>query len=91
MLAAKMKQFNCNAWLINTGWTGGKYGQGKRMNLKVTRNIIDAIHDGTLEKVPTKTSPIFGLHIPQSCNNVPAEILDPRNTWQDKVRSSLYL
>ena len=84
MLAAKMKQFNCNAWLINTGWTGGKYGHGKRMNLKLTRAIIDAIHDDVLAKVPTKTTAIFGLNIPESCPGVPAEILDPRAAWPDK-------
>lgn len=85
MLADKMKQFKCNAWLINTGWTGGKYGVGKRMNLKLTRAIIDSIHDDVLDKIPTKPSPLFGLHIPESCPGVPTEILDPKNTWQDKA------
>ena len=55
------------------------------MNLKLTRAIIDAIHDDVLAKVPTKSTPIFGLNIPESCPGVPKEILDPRNTWQDKV------
>jgi phosphoenolpyruvate carboxykinase (ATP) len=54
------------------------------MNLKLTRAIIDAIHDDVLAKVPTKSTPIFGLNIPESCPGVPTEILDPRNTWQDK-------
>jgi phosphoenolpyruvate carboxykinase (ATP) len=61
MLAEKMKLHKTNAWLINTGWTGGKYGVGKRMSLKSTRAIIDSIHNGELEKVPTKTLDIFGL------------------------------
>ncbi len=55
------------------------------MSLKLTRAIIDAIHDDILLKVPTKTFPIFGLDIPESCPNVPTELLDPRNTWADKV------
>lgn len=55
------------------------------MNLKLTRSIIDAIHDDILAKVPTKKSPLFGLHVPETCPGVPTEILDPRNTWQDKV------
>lgn len=55
------------------------------MNLKLTRAIIDAIHDEVLEKIPTKPSPLFGLHIPESCPGVPTEILDPKSTWQDTV------
>jgi len=85
MLQEKMKTHGANAWLINTGWSGGKYGEGKRMSLKITRAIIDAIHDGTLEKVPTKTMEYFGLEIPQSCPNVPSEMLHPKNTWKDKA------
>jgi len=83
MMAEKMKKHNANAWLINTGWTGGKYGTGKRMDLKLTRAIIDSIHDGSLEVIPTTTSEIFGLHIPQSCPGVPTEILNPKTTWND--------
>ena len=55
------------------------------MSLKLTRAIIDAIHDDILVNVPTKTMPIFGLNMPESCPNVPTEILDPKNTWADKV------
>lgn len=61
------------------------------MNLKLTRAIIDAIHDDVLAKVPTKTTAIFGLNIPESCPGVPAEILDPRAAWPDKVCFFLYL
>ena len=82
-----MRQYNSQAWLINTGWTGGKYGVGKRMSLKLTRAIIDAIHDDVLIKVPTKTLPIFGLEVPLTCPGVPAEILDAQATWQNKVFS----
>lgn len=81
MLAEKMAKHGTNAWLINTGWTGGKYGVGKRMSLKHTRAIIDAIHSGELEKVPTETSKYFGFQIPKSCTGVPAEVLQPEKVW----------
>lgn len=56
------------------------------MDLKLTRAIIDSIHDGSLEVIPTTTSEIFGLHIPQSCPGVPTEILNPKTTWNDHVK-----
>lgn len=83
MMAEKMKKHGCNAWLINTGWSGGKYGVGKRMDLKITRQIIDCIHDGTLEKIPTKTSEIFGLNIPEHCPGVADGVLFPKISWND--------
>ncbi|MEZ4700931.1 MAG: phosphoenolpyruvate carboxykinase (ATP) [Rhodothermales bacterium] len=85
MLAENMEKHFANAWLINTGFTGGAFGTGRRMSLKNTRSIIDAIHDGTLAQIPTTEDPIFGLAIPNSCPNVPTEILNPRNTWADKA------
>jgi phosphoenolpyruvate carboxykinase (ATP) len=87
LLGKKMQRYGATAWLINTGWTGGKFGVGKRMSLKHTRAIIDAIHDGTLNKVQYKPMPVFGVQLPTSCPNVPSEILDPKNTWSDKVRT----
>jgi len=84
MLAEKMSKHKATAWLINTGWSGGKYGVGKRMSLKYTRSIIDAIHSGELEKVPTKKLHVFGLEIPTSCSGVPTEILNPIDTWTNK-------
>ncbi len=83
LLAEKMRTHKSNAWLVNTGWSGGAYGVGKRMSLKYTRAIIDAIHDDSLKDVETKTDPVFGLEIPTSCANVPSEILVPKNTWTD--------
>ena len=83
LLAEKMRTFKSNAWLVNTGWSGGAYGIGKRMSLKYTRSIIDAIHDGSLKDVSTVSDPVFGLEIPKSCANVPSEILVPKNTWGD--------
>jgi phosphoenolpyruvate carboxykinase (ATP) len=84
LLAAQMRRHKANAWLVNTGWSGGAYGTGRRMSLKYTRAIIDAIHDGSLIKAPTETDPVFGLEVPTQCANVPSQILIPRNTWQDK-------
>ena len=84
LLAEKMRTHKSHAWLVNTGWSGGAYGIGKRMSLKYTRAIIDAIHDGSLSKVSTVTDLVFGLEIPESCANVPDEILVPKNTWADK-------
>lgn len=83
LLAAKMKEHGSRAWLVNTGWVGGGYGVGKRMSIKHTRAVIDAIHSGELAEVPTVTDPVFGLQIPTQCKDVPAEVLIPRNGWED--------
>ena len=85
LLAEKMRSHSANAWLVNTGWSGGAYGVGKRMSLKYTRAIIDAIHDGSLQNVATTTDPVFGLEIPTTCPNVPDEILVPKSTWSDEA------
>jgi phosphoenolpyruvate carboxykinase (ATP) len=79
-----MRKFKADAWLVNTGWSGGAYGTGERMSLKYTRAIIDAVNDGTLVDAPTETDPVFGLEIPTKCPNVPDEILVPKNTWSDQ-------
>jgi phosphoenolpyruvate carboxykinase (ATP) len=84
MLAEKMRDHNTDAWLVNTGITGGPYGTGHRMPLPHTRSIIDAIHDGSLAEAPTQTDPTFGFEVPTECPEVPSEILIPRNTWDDK-------
>mmetsp|Transcript_26807 Transcript_26807/g.48316 ORF Transcript_26807/g.48316 Transcript_26807/m.48316 type:complete len:552 (+) Transcript_26807:430-2085(+) len=86
LLSQKLKKHGAQTWLINTGWTGGKYGVGKRMSLEATRKIIDAIHAGELAKVPTTTTEVFGLHIPNSCPGVDSQILTPKNTWGDKAQ-----
>ncbi len=84
MLAEKMKKHQANVWLVNTGWSGGAFGTGKRMKLGFTRAIVDAIHSGELVRARTQSDPIFGLEVVTECPNVPAEILIPRNTWADK-------
>jgi phosphoenolpyruvate carboxykinase (ATP) len=84
MLAAKMEQHGAHAWLINTGWTGGSYGTGYRFKLKHTRAIVDAIHNGTLERAKYQTMPVFGLQVPTAVEGVPSEALMPKNAWVDK-------
>ncbi|HNL84315.1 MAG TPA: phosphoenolpyruvate carboxykinase (ATP), partial [Chitinophagales bacterium] len=84
MLGNKLAQSHANVWLINTGMTGGAYGVGKRMSLKYTRALITAALSGELDAVSYETLPIFDLQIPVACPHVPAEILNPRNTWADK-------
>ena len=81
MLAEKMKAHGSQAWLVNTGWSGGAFGTGERMRLAHTRAIIDAIHSGQLEKAPTVEDPIFGLTIPTRCAGCPEEVLIPKQTW----------
>ena len=83
MLAKKMEAHDAKAWLVNTGWSGGGYGVGERMKLAWTRAIIDAIHDGSLNDAETSIDPFFGLSVPTACSGVPAEILNPKNTWAD--------
>ena len=85
LLAEKLRENDVKVWLVNTGWTGGVYGVGKRMSIAHTRSIIDAIHDGSLERAETRPDPIFGLGVPQECPNVPSEVLNPVNTWNDKA------
>jgi phosphoenolpyruvate carboxykinase (ATP) len=84
MLGDKMQEHKVNVWLINTGWTGGAYGEGHRMKLPFTRAMITAALEGALNKVEFETHPVFGMAIPKECPNVPADILNPKNTWQDK-------
>tara|TARA_B100000809_G_scaffold195254_1_gene194598 strand:- start:3828 stop:5399 length:1572 start_codon:yes stop_codon:yes gene_type:complete len=84
MLAEKIREFGSNVWLVNTGWTGGGYGVGSRINLPYTRAIIDAIHSGALNDVPCQEDETFGFAVPTECPDVPSEILVPSNTWEDK-------
>jgi len=83
MLAEKMKHHSTNCYLVNTGWSGGKYGVGKRLKLAWSRAIIDAIHNGELQKAEYEKFDVFGLNIPKRCTGVPDEVLNPRNAWAD--------
>ena len=86
MLAERIERHQANAWLVNTGWTGGPHGVGSRIKLKYTRAIIDAIHDGTLAEAETEVDSVFGLAVPVSCPDVPSELLIPRKTWSDPAQ-----
>jgi phosphoenolpyruvate carboxykinase (ATP) len=85
LLGEKLKASGAKVWMINTGMTGGVYGVGSRMKLPFTRAMITAALNGELNNVGFTSHPVFGLSIPNSCPNVPAEILDPRAAWSDKV------
>ena len=84
LLGKKLKEHHVNVWLINTGWSGGPYGVGKRIKLQYTRAMITAALDSELDQVAYNTHPVFGYQVPVTCPNVPTEILQPRNTWTDK-------
>ncbi len=83
ILGRKMAEHGSEAYLVNTGWTGGKYGVGHRMPLRDTRRIVDAILDGSLSQAAYETAPIFGLAIPKQLHDVDPTVLNPRNTWKD--------
>lgn len=83
LLGEKMQQHAVNVWLVNTGWSGGPYGIGERTKLVHTRAMITAALNGSLDEVNYVTDPVFGLQMPESCPNVPGEILNPKNTWAD--------
>ncbi len=85
LLADRMEKHQTRCVLLNTGWSGGGYGVGKRMSLKYTRALLDAALNGDLDDVPTETQEILGLRMPTTCPGVPDEILNPRNTWEDKA------
>lgn len=85
LLGKKLEEHSdVNVWLVNTGWSGGAYGTGNRMSLKHTRSMITAAMNGELNNVEYIAHPVFGVLVPQSVPNVPAEILNPRDTWADK-------
>ncbi|HEX9605613.1 MAG TPA: phosphoenolpyruvate carboxykinase (ATP) [Gemmatimonadaceae bacterium] len=83
MLGELLRKHQSKVWLINTGWSGGPYGTGKRIDLEYTRAIVNAALAGDLDKVKTQTDPFFGLAIPIEIKGVPAKVLNPRETWPD--------
>jgi phosphoenolpyruvate carboxykinase (ATP) len=85
LLKNKMQKHHVNVWLVNTGWIGGAPGIGKRMPLKQTRAMVDAILNGSLEKAQFKRDPVFGVDVPQSCPDVPSEVLIPSQAWSDQA------
>jgi phosphoenolpyruvate carboxykinase (ATP) len=79
----RLERYEVPVWLVNTGWTGGPFGTGHRMDITHTRNMVRAALNGELRGVPTVTDPVFGLAIPTAVPGVPPEILIPRDTWDD--------
>lgn len=89
MLAAKLEKENCPCYLVNTGWVGGPYGTGSRCSLKYTRQLIDAIHDGTLNSIGWEEMPGFGVQLPtQQIKDVPVEILRPKEAWMSNGKTA---
>ena len=96
LLAKKMAKHNARCWLLNTGWVSGGYGKSKRIKIRWTRALLNAALDGTLNDVEFVIDPRFGFEIPQSCPDVPDEILNPKDTWEsgsefDKTANTLAL
>ena len=85
LLAEKVRKHDVKCWLVNTGWTGGPYGEGERMPIKTTRRLLKAAMEGELDDVEYRKDPVFGLDVPLACEGVPAGILTPRETWKDKT------
>ncbi len=84
MLGERIARHKVNCWLVNTGWTGGAFGIGRRMPIAQTRALLHAALDGSLVSAPMVADANFGLLVPQSCPGVPQELLTPRDTWDDK-------
>lgn len=84
LLKDKMEQHGSNCWLVNTGWVGGKYGVGSRISIKHTRNVLNAALNGKLDDVKFRTDPIFGFEIPETCPDVPSDVLNPMKSWSDE-------
>lgn len=89
LLGEKIEKHNAEVYLINTGWCGGGYGTGERIKLSYTRAMVNAAIEGKLKNVDFEEHPIFKVLVPKECANVPAEILNPQNTWKDKEQYTL--
>jgi phosphoenolpyruvate carboxykinase (ATP) len=84
LLRERIEKYQVRCYLLNTGWTGGPYGVGSRININYTRAMVRAAITGEIEQADTVVDSIFGLTIPTSCPDVPAELLNPRSTWADQ-------
>ena len=84
LLKKKIVKHQAAVWLVNTGWTGGSFGVGKRISIEHTRALLNAALSGKLQKVEYHKDPVFGFDVPKTCEGVPAEILDPANTWPSR-------
>jgi phosphoenolpyruvate carboxykinase (ATP) len=84
LLKQKMAKHGVTCWLVNTGWTGGSFGVGKRISIRHTRNLLNAALDGQLQKVEYRKDKLFGFDVPTACPDVPQDVLDPSSTWGNK-------
>jgi len=84
LLASKMAKYGATCWLVNTGWTGGRFGVGKRISIRHTRALLNAALDGKLDKVKYRKDKLFGFEVPTECPDVPADVLDPAESWGSK-------
>jgi phosphoenolpyruvate carboxykinase (ATP) len=84
LLRTKILKHGARCWLVNTGWTGGSFGVGKRISIHHTRALLNAALSGKLDNVPYRHDPVFGFEVPESCEGVPTNILDPANTWPSR-------
>nr|MBA2440813.1 phosphoenolpyruvate carboxykinase (ATP) [Rubrobacter sp.] len=84
MLSERLRSHGSQCYLINTGWSGGPYGTGSRIDITATREMVRAVIDGKMDRAETYADPFFGLNVPKEVPGVPTEILDPRKTWDDK-------
>src|SRR5205807_3157314 len=83
MLGQRIKEHQAQVWLVNTGWTGGPFGQGRRIELKYTRAMVQAILTGDLAGVSFSADPVFKVLVPQACPGVPQALLNPQSTWKN--------
>lgn len=84
LLRQKILRYDTKCWLVNTGWSGGPFGIGKRMSIHHTRTLLNAALDGKLLDVEYRTDPLFGFEVPQSCEGVPSKVLNPGDTWHSR-------
>jgi phosphoenolpyruvate carboxykinase (ATP) len=85
LLGKKLADDDADVWLVNTGWTGGPYGIGERFKIAQSRAVIRAAISGALDDVEFRVDPVFGFAVPEECPGIPSEILNPRDTWEDKA------
>jgi phosphoenolpyruvate carboxykinase (ATP) len=85
MLGERMLRHKVSCWLVNTGWIGGAYGTGERINLDYTRAMVNAAIEGKLEGVPCRPDPVFQVAVPQGVPVIPPQVLNPREMWKDKA------
>ena len=86
LLGERLAQHPTKVWLVNTGWTGGPFGTGRRMPIAHTRALISAVLSGRLDDVPVAPDPVFKFDVPRACPGVPSDVLEPRRTWADPAR-----